>query len=36
MEVFSHTIATLDTKAAISLKCPEVQLETGQSTAFPP
>lgn len=35
MEAFSHTTATLDTKASISLRCPEVQVETGQSTAFP-
>lgn len=35
MEAFSHTIATLGTKAAISLRCPAVQLETGYSTAFP-
>lgn len=34
MESFAHTIATLDTKAAISLGCPAGQLETGQSTTF--
>lgn len=35
MEAFSHTTATLDTKAAVSLRCPQVQLETGQGIAVP-
>lgn len=35
MEAFRHTIATLNTKAAASLRCPQVLLETGQGTAAP-